>query len=113
MRPKIIACDFDGTLAVDNYPTCGEPIHETFELLRKEKKRGENIILWTNRTGDELKEAVEFCGAYGLEFDAVNDNLPEIILAFKCNPRKIFANEYWDDRMVSLPHLKHLDKISN
>ena len=31
-------------------------------------------------------------------FDAVNENLPEIVEAFGVDPRKIFANEYIDDR---------------
>ena len=31
-------------------------------------------------------------------FDAVNDNLPEIVESFGSNCRKIFANEYIDDR---------------
>lgn len=39
-----------------------------------------------------------WCKEQGLIFDAVNDNLPEVIEEFGENCRKIFANEYIDDR---------------
>ncbi len=42
------------------------------------------------------------CKEHGLIFDAVNDNLPEIVEAFGGNCRKIFANEYIDDRNRSI-----------
>jgi len=108
--PKIIACDFDGTLFMDNYPNVGEPIFYTIELLKGEQVNGAKAILWTNRSGKELEDAVKACNDEGLFFDTINDNLPAIIEAFGCNTRKIFANEYWDDRMIHLPHLKHPDK---
>jgi hypothetical protein len=44
-----------------------------------------------------LDEAVRFCNGFGLEFDAVNENLPEIIEKFGGDCRKIFANRYIDD----------------
>jgi len=107
MRPKIIACDFDGTLFTDNYPYVGEPIFMTIEMLKSEQEDGAKIILWTNRTDEPLANAVRACNEEGLFFDAVNDNLSEIIEMFGCNARKIFADEYWDDRMVPMTHLKH------
>jgi len=107
--PRTIACDFDGTLAEDKYPEIGEPIWQTILCLKHEQNRGAKIILWTNRTHEPLKAAVAWCESQGIYFDAVNNNIQEVILAFKCNPRKVFANEYWDDRMVHLPHLTHPD----
>ena len=106
---KIIACDFDGTLFTDNYPNIGEPIARTIGELLHEQALGSKVILWTNRSGKELDEAVKACNDKGLFFDAVNDNIPAIIEAFGCNTRKIFANEYWDDRQVFLPWLRHPD----
>ena len=41
-------------------------------------------------------------GDWGLTFDAVNENLPERIEMFGNDPRKIGADEYWDDRAVAL-----------
>lgn len=45
-----------------------------------------------------MQEAVEWCREQGLEFDAVNDNIPELIEAYGgTNPRKITATVYIDD----------------
>lgn len=100
VRPKIIAVDFDGCLVTNKFPEVGELIETTISRLKQEQAAGAKVILWTNRTGDPLKKAVEFCGEHGIHLDAVNENLPEIIEAFGGDPRKVFANEYWDDRAV-------------
>lgn len=97
---KIIAVDFDGTIFTNAWPDIGEPIKSTIDALKREQRSGSKIILWTNRMGDKLQEAIDACKKQGIEFDAVNDNLPEIIEAFGDNCRKIFANEYWDDRAI-------------
>lgn len=62
------------------------------------KTVGAKIILWTCRTGKMLDNAVAWCSEQGLEFDAVNQNLPAVIEAFGDDTRKIFANMYIDDR---------------
>lgn len=49
-----------------------------------------------------LRKAVEWCEEKGLIFDAVNENLPEIVDSFGSDTRKIFANEYIDDRNFPL-----------
>ena len=109
-HPPIIACDFDGTIVVQAYPEIGEPIFETIdELLRLQREYAAKLILWTNREGVFLEKAVAYCASIGLYFDAVNDNLPEITEAFGNNCRKVFANVYWDDRQMYLPHLNHPD----
>lgn len=109
---KIIASDFDGTLFVDAYPDVGEPIFTTINRLKEEQANGAKAILWTNREGEELERAIRACERVGIRLDAVNDNLPDIIKNFGSNPRKVFANEYWDDRTVALPHVKHPDGAS-
>lgn len=58
------------------------------------------MILWTCRVEDMLQKAVEWCKERNLVFDAVNENLPEIIENFGSDTRKIFANEYIDDRNI-------------
>lgn len=100
---KIIAVDFDGTLCVNRYPEIGDPMYGTIAYLLKEKERGAKLILWTCRTGDLLQKAVSWCKERGLIFDAVNENLPEIIDSFGSDTRKIFANEYIDDRNALSP----------
>ena len=91
---KIIAVDFDGTLCENNWPGIGAPNEELIEYLRNRKKDGDKLILWTCRVEDMLQKAVEWCKERNLVFDAVNENLPEIIENFGSDTRKIFANEY-------------------
>lgn len=99
--PYIIAVDFDGTLVEDRFPEIGPTIEENWELMRKAKESGAKIILWTSRDGERLEAAVDFCESKGFKFDAVNDNLEECKMLFNNDTRKIYANEYWDDKAVS------------
>jgi len=108
-RHKIIAVDFDGTLFTDAYPGVGKPIFETIWRLEQEQQAGARIILWTNRSDGPLRAAIEACNEQGIFFDAVNENLPDVIEHFGSNPRKVFANEYWDDRTIHMSHLRHPD----
>lgn len=98
--PYIIAVDFDGTLVEDKFPEIGEPIESTWVLVRSCQMAGVKVILWTSRDNDRLKDAVKFCNERGLYFDAVNENLPECIEMFNNDTRKVYANEYWDDKAV-------------
>jgi len=97
----IFAIDFDGTLVEHKYPEIGEEIPKAFECLKKLKKEGHKLILWTCRydEGDrkDLTEAVVFCKNKGIEFDAVNANIPG--LSFNPYP-KIYADIYIDDRAL-------------
>ena len=91
----IVAVDFDGTLSLDaQYPNIGRFNTRLYEALMKLKGIGWSIVLWTCREGKELKEAVEWCKMNGLEFDAINENPPEV--PFKS--RKVVADMYIDDR---------------
>lgn len=96
---NIIAVDFDGTLCRgDNYPDIGEPNMPMIDYILEQQAKGAKIILYTCREGKELSEAVEWCKQWNLYFDAVNENIPEIIDQFGYSTRKIVATEYIDDR---------------
>lgn len=98
---RIIAVDFDGTLVEDKFPGIGEPIEGTWEDLKIEQALGAKIILWTCRNGEALKNAVRFCTeVMGFHFDAINENLDEVKILYGGDTRKIFADEYWDDKAV-------------
>ena len=97
---KAIAIDFDGCLCEWAWPEIGAPHMEVITAAIDEKNNGAALILWTCRVGEKLGEAVAWCSSYGLEFDAVNANLPERIAAYKNDCRKVNADEYWDDRAV-------------
>lgn len=94
----IFAVDFDGTLCKDEWPEIGPPNRELIRYLKKAKLRGHRIILYTMREGYHLQQALDWCELMGLELDAVNDNLPDMVEKFHCNPRKVFADVYIDDR---------------
>lgn len=96
---KTIAVDFDGTLCYSDWLDCGQPNHALIAYLQQWKQNGNKLILWTCRAGDALAKAVEWCKEYNLEFDAINDNLPEIIELYGSNSRKISCDYYIDDRM--------------
>lgn len=100
--PYIVAVDFDGTLVEDRYPEIGEPIDWVWTALRKRIETGEKIILWTCRNGQDLREAVQFCTKRDLHFDAINENLDEVKIMFSGDTRKVFADEYWDDKAAHM-----------
>lgn len=95
---SIIAIDFDGTLFETDYPTIVSPNLGVIDAAKWCKECGDKLILWTCREGPELDAAIQACREYGLEFDAVNDNLPEMKEKWGNNPRKVSADDYWDDK---------------
>ena len=97
---QIIAVDFDGTLCFSNWPDLGEPNRPLIEYLKQMRASGNKLILWTCRAGEALEKAVSWCNDQDLTFDAVNDNLPEVIEMYGNNSRKITCDYYIDDRMI-------------
>ena len=97
---KIIAVDFDGTLCFSDWPALGEPNLQLIEYLKRWKKQGNKLILWTCRAGEALDLAISWCREQELVFDAINDNLPEIVEKYGNNSRKITCDYYIDDRAV-------------
>lgn len=100
MKPKIIAVDFDGTLCKNVWPEIGEPYNDVIELMKRVRKDGHKVILWTCRNGMPLVNAIVWCAERGLFFDAVNDNLEELKQRFGRDSRKITADYYIDDEAV-------------
>lgn len=97
----IYAVDFDGTLSFGRFPGVGDPNENLFRFLKEEQQRGARLILNTCRTGDDLAVAVEYCRDHGLEFEFVNENLPELIELYGGDTRKINADFYIDDKAVN------------
>ena len=100
----IIAVDFDGTLCEYAFPEIGvqsEQQQQLLEILIDLRLKGHKIILWTNRGDNDsyksLSEAIEWCKQKGLEFDSVNQNLPNQKKLSGYSP-KIIADIYIDDK---------------
>ena len=103
---KKIAVDFDGTLCEYAFPSIGKQNKEQkvlMDILIKLREDGHQIILWTNRGDNDdykvLSEAIEWCRLQGLEFDAVNENVPNQKKISGYSP-KIMADYYIDDKAL-------------
>lgn len=101
---RIIAIDFDGTLCENAWPEIGAPKWDIIQRAKAEQEAGTALILWTCREGERLENALAACREWGLTFDAVNENLPELIEAYGGDCRKVTATEYWDDKAGTLRH---------
>lgn len=97
----IIAVDFDGILAEDEFPSIGEPNRQMVELVKTLIKDGHEVVLWTSRTGQELSNALTWSFFRGLEFCAINDNAPsnkaKYLALYPQGTRKVSADIYIDD----------------
>ncbi len=102
MGYKILAIDFDGTLSLGRWPEVGPANDRLISYLLDRKRCGDKLILWTCRAGEALVAAIDFCTQQGLHFDAVNDNLPEIVAMYGSNSRKITCDYYIDDRSFTV-----------
>ena len=97
-KNQVIAVDFDGTLCKQAWPEIGEENEALIRHLKERKAEGARLILWTNREGDLLEEAVEWCRERGVEFYAVNRDYPEEDIAHTGFSRKVKADLFIDDR---------------
>lgn len=110
MKSKIIAIDFDGTLAEHMYPSIGLEVPGAIATCLELQAAGHRLILYTMRSnyskdGNTLDEAIDWCRAKGLEFWAVGRN-PEQeswTNAFKC-----YAQAYIDDNAIGCPLRKSI-----
>ena len=98
----VIAVDFDGTLCQRAWPEIGEPNMGLIRYLIAARNGGDKVILWTCRHDELLANAIAWCKNLGLEFDAVNDNLPERIEMYGNNSRKVSADIYIDDQAIGM-----------
>ena len=104
----IIAVDFDGTLCEFAYPEIGEEREAIIVALVGLRALGVKLILNTCRVNTVhhgcgayyLDAAVEWCRFRGLEFDAVNENLPSRIALYGGDSRKISARIHLGDDAV-------------
>ncbi|MBB6130754.1 BT0820 family HAD-type phosphatase [Mucilaginibacter lappiensis] len=92
----IIAVDFDGTIVEHKYPSIGKSIPFALDTLKQLQNEHHQLILWTVREGELLKEAVDYCESNGLRFYAHNANFPEEDRSTAT--RKLKADMFIDDR---------------
>ena len=72
-KNKVLFIDFDNTLTHNSkYPITGKLNKSVVEYV-KELSKSNTLILWTCRTGNELKEAVKLCETTGIHFQGYNE----------------------------------------
>ncbi len=109
MRKYVIAVDFDGTIVEGTYPGIGRDLGGLFWLAQL-KGMGCDLVLWTCRAGERLREAEDWLEEHGYLhlFDGLNVQASSVTF-FEDDPRKVFANTYIDDRALGAPIKKYVD----
>lgn len=97
--PRIIGIDFDGTIVTHEYPRIGTPIKGAIETMSELIENGHHIILWTMRSGQELKEAVDYLSNNGIFLFGVNKNPDQ---NWSDSP-KAYCHIYIDDAALGCP----------
>ena len=106
----IISVDFDGTLAITDYPNIISPVRVVINKVIELQNQGHTIILNTCRHDMELDNAVEWCKEQGVLFDYINKNTKELIEQYG-DCRKIAADYYVDDKNISIKEFTELEVI--
>ena len=94
-----IAVDFDGTCVTHEYPKVGKDIGAV-PVLKKLTDSGHKIILNTMRSGDKLKEAMQWFADNNIPLYGANENPTQ--KSWTDSP-KVFANLYIDDAALGCP----------
>ena len=103
---QIIAIDFDGTLAKHEYPDIGEEVPEAVRVVKKLQSRGDQLILFTMRSREQLVEAVQWCEDRGINLYAVNHNPDQ---RYWTESPKVYAHIYIDDAAIGCPLIEEGD----
>ena len=93
----IIAVDFDGTIAGNDFPHIKSLQPGAIRVLKRLKKSGNTLVLWTCRSGRELQDAKKLLKSSGVEFDYFNQNTKEMVAEGLRSP-KIYYDVLIDDR---------------
>lgn len=100
----IIAIDFDGTCVTHEYPGIGRDIGAV-EVIRRLVERGDQIILFTMRSGRTLDAAVDWFTKNEIPLFGINNN-PEQH-QWTQSP-KAYAQVYIDDAALGAPLIRPL-----
>jgi len=97
----VIAIDFDGTIAEASFPEVGDLRAGAKEHIQMLYSDGHYIIINTCRSGKMEGYAEDFLRENDIPFHLINSNLPELIVEFQQDCRKISADIYIDDKCVT------------
>ena len=100
----IIGVDFDGTIVKHAYPKIGYSVPHAVATLKDCVARGARIILFTMRSGDELRDAVAYMAEQGIPLYGVNSNPDQH--TWTTSP-KAYCHVYVDDAALGCPVLQN------
>ena len=101
----IIAIDFDGTCVTHAYPDMGKPIGAE-AVIRGLHRRGDQIILFTMRSGEKLQDAVDWFDGLSIPLFGINENPTQSSWTKSPKP---YANLYIDDAALGCPLIHPTD----
>jgi hypothetical protein len=99
-RTVYICVDFDGTQVEHEYPRIGKEIPGAYEAMRRWQERGAKLIMWTMRSGETLKQAVQHGGDNGIDWFGINFNPTQTSWT---QSRKAYGHIYVDDAAAGAP----------
>ncbi len=102
-RKFVIAVDFDGTICENKYPMIGKLKNGVREVINKLVDNDNcEIIIWTCREGEYLKDAIFFLTENSIPYHYLNDNCNWAKEEFSnnANCRKVYADLYVDDKAI-------------
>jgi len=94
-----IAIDFDGTCVTHDYPEVGKDIGAV-PVLKALAAKGDQLILFTMRSGETLEHAVKWFADNGIPLYGVNTNPTQS--SWTKSP-KAYAQLYIDDAALGIP----------
>lgn len=94
-----IAVDFDGTCVTHTYPGIGADIGAV-PVLQKLVKKGHKLILFTMRSGEELKQAIKWFETNNIKLYGVQYNPTQKDWT---SSNKCYAQLYIDDAALGAP----------
>lgn len=103
-----IAVDFDGTCVTHRYPAIGEDIGAV-PVLKELVSKGNELILWTMRGGEELLAAVKWFKDNDIPLFGIQINPTQ---SKWTDSPKAYAQVYIDDAALGCPLINgHVDWI--
>lgn len=99
-----LSIDFDGTICELSFPEIGTLKKDADVYIKKLYEEGHKIIINTCRSGKYEGMAQDFLDANNIPYHYINSNLPELIVLYNQDCRKISADIYIDDKcLMGLP----------
>lgn len=82
MRIKILVVSFDGILCENKWPDIGCPNEKLISFLHgiREAYAEVKMVLLTYRTGDLLREAMNWCSDHSLYFESIHNSPEEVLV---------------------------------